>query len=38
MKKRWVSIRMEGGLDNLDACALKEISHGKALLFKDATG
>ena len=35
MKKRWVSIRMEGGLDNLDPCALKEISHGKTLLFKD---
>ena len=31
MKKRWVSIRMEGGFDNLDSWALKEISHGKVL-------
>ena len=38
MKKRWVSIRMEGGFDNLDSWALKEISHGKALLFRNATG
>jgi hypothetical protein len=29
MKKRWVSIRMEGGFENLDPWALKEISHGK---------
>ncbi|KAI0254611.1 hypothetical protein BJV78DRAFT_1185641 [Lactifluus subvellereus] len=27
MKKRWVSIRMEGGFDKLDPWALKEISH-----------
>jgi BTB/POZ domain len=38
MKKRWVSIRMEGGFDNLDPWASKEISHGKALLFRNATG
>jgi hypothetical protein len=38
MKKRWVSIRMEGGFDNLDSWALKEISHGKVLLFRNATG
>lgn len=38
MKKRWVSIRMEGGFDNLDPWALKEISHGKTLLFRNATG
>jgi hypothetical protein len=34
MKKRWVSIRMEGGFENLDPWALKEISHGKVLLFQ----
>jgi hypothetical protein len=33
MKKRWVSIRMESGFENLDPWALKEISHGKVLLF-----
>jgi len=27
MKKRWVSIRMEGGFENLDPWALKEMSH-----------
>jgi hypothetical protein len=34
MKKRWVSIRMEGGFENLDPWALKEIGHGKVLLFQ----
>jgi hypothetical protein len=34
MKKRWVSIRTEGGFDNLDPWALKEISHGKALFVQ----
>jgi hypothetical protein len=38
MKKRWVSIRMDGGFDHLDSWALKEISHGKMLLFRNATG
>ena len=33
MKKRWVSIRMEGGFDDLEPWALKEISHGKAYLL-----
>jgi hypothetical protein len=33
MKKRWVSIRMEGGFDHLESWALKEIGHGKALLL-----
>jgi len=33
MKKRWVSIRMEGGFENLESWALKEISHGKAHLL-----
>ena len=33
MKKRWVSIRMEGGFDNLEPWALKEISHGRAHLL-----
>ncbi|KAI0295717.1 hypothetical protein BC826DRAFT_1007261 [Russula brevipes] len=27
MKKRWIPIRMEGGFDNLDPWALKEIGH-----------
>jgi hypothetical protein len=35
MKKRWVAIRMEGGFDNLDSWALKEISHGKAHLLEN---
>jgi len=34
MKKRWVSIRTEGGFENVDSWALKEISHGKVLLFQ----
>ena len=34
MKKRWVSIRMEGGFENLDPWALQEIGHGKVLLFQ----
>jgi hypothetical protein len=34
MKKRWVSVRMEGGFDNLEPWALKEISHGKAHLLQ----
>lgn len=34
IKKRWVSIRMEGGFENLDPWALKEIGHGKVLLFQ----
>ncbi len=33
MKKRWVAIRMEGGFENLDPWALKEIGHGKVILF-----
>ncbi|KAI0001219.1 hypothetical protein BJV77DRAFT_1155627 [Russula vinacea] len=35
MKKRWVSIRMEGGFDNLDSWALKEISHELELSTDD---
>ncbi|KAI9451958.1 hypothetical protein F5148DRAFT_528064 [Russula earlei] len=35
MKKRWVSIRMEGGFENLDPWALKEISHELELSTDD---
>lgn len=35
MKKRWVSIRMEGGFDNLEPWALKEISHGMTHFFSE---
>jgi hypothetical protein len=37
MKKRWVTIRMEGGFENLDPWALKEIGHGKVLLSRNET-
>ncbi|KAI0031847.1 hypothetical protein K488DRAFT_51136 [Vararia minispora EC-137] len=30
LRKRWIGVRQEGGFDDLESWALKEISHGKA--------
>lgn len=35
MKKRWVTIRMEGGFDRLDGWALKEIGHELEISIDD---
>ena len=29
LRRRWVNVRQEGGFDQLEGWALKEISHGK---------
>lgn len=33
LRRRWVGVRQEGGFDNLESWALKEISHGNYRIF-----
>lgn len=35
LRRRWVNVRQEGGFDQLEGWALKEISHGEPCVLTD---